>query len=483
MKQGFIFFLFCLFFLFAAQHMFAQENSCTDDIKYCDESVNKIIHKHGGKWDGNECLYAFDVENVSCGQGGSDHDAQCPDNITYCDPRYNKTVQKHGGKWDGTECLYAFTVKGDCPQPTTSVEKKNQCPDDISYCDTNYNLTIRKHGGKWDGTQCQYAFDKVGTCGQPASVPNQPIEPTITNFDCAIQSNNGRFALYHCAASALVDSPIQWEWRMNNGSWNRLSSGVTFAPSGNSTNQQIPLQSSSAVFDAHIPTNTDGTMEVRYLASNGIAAADVFQFPIAADVNPSDISASYARNVGYQIDMWDNFVLSNVNDRDFAFKELVKACPNANKDHISVIYNRCVGAGINPALCFAAWRSESRCGSVGAEFGFPDRSDHAFNQTFEGQLDLFIDKYKPNNDNPTLPVVQCRNIPNDINMYFKCHCGPNTDSGYTCDNNKQYVYLIWSNYDDIVPKEKGTYGAYTGMITNPWLCWARTPNANCFSNL
>src|SRR3989338_9557877 len=33
--------------------------SCSDDLKYCDESINKIVHKHGGYWDGSQCQYAF----------------------------------------------------------------------------------------------------------------------------------------------------------------------------------------------------------------------------------------------------------------------------------------------------------------------------------------------------------------------------------------------------------------------------------------
>jgi len=45
-------------------------SSCPDDLKYCDTSVNKIVHKHGGVPDSSQpggCRYAFDVTTESCG--------------------------------------------------------------------------------------------------------------------------------------------------------------------------------------------------------------------------------------------------------------------------------------------------------------------------------------------------------------------------------------------------------------------------------
>ncbi len=38
--------------------------SCNDDVRYCDENVGRIIHKHGGYYDGRSCQYAYDQEDV-----------------------------------------------------------------------------------------------------------------------------------------------------------------------------------------------------------------------------------------------------------------------------------------------------------------------------------------------------------------------------------------------------------------------------------
>lgn len=38
--------------------------SCSDDLRYCDTNVNKIIHKTGGIWNGSQCVYAFVPEEA-----------------------------------------------------------------------------------------------------------------------------------------------------------------------------------------------------------------------------------------------------------------------------------------------------------------------------------------------------------------------------------------------------------------------------------
>lgn len=48
--------------------------SCPDDHNYCDTNTNRMIHKHGGYWDGNMCVYAF-TDAGSCGSAPA---PQCP---------------------------------------------------------------------------------------------------------------------------------------------------------------------------------------------------------------------------------------------------------------------------------------------------------------------------------------------------------------------------------------------------------------------
>ncbi len=74
--------------------------SCNDDVEYCDGDTK--IHKHGGYWDGNQCVYAFDPIG-SC----ESTTPTCSDDLEYCDQQTNKLIHKHGGYWDeeGNECV------------------------------------------------------------------------------------------------------------------------------------------------------------------------------------------------------------------------------------------------------------------------------------------------------------------------------------------------------------------------------------------
>ncbi len=93
----------------------------------------------------------------------------CEEDVQYCDG--NTMVHKHGGYWDGNQCVYAFDNVGQCGVPTPQPQP---CEEDVQYCDGN--TMVHKHGGYWDGNQCVYAFDNVGQCGQPAPTPT-PFVP------------------------------------------------------------------------------------------------------------------------------------------------------------------------------------------------------------------------------------------------------------------------------------------------------------------
>src|SRR3989344_7698265 len=71
----------------------------------------------------------------------------CPDDLRYCDTNINKIVYKHGGYWDGTQCIYAFDQEGACNVPAPV-----SCPDDLRYCDTNVNKIVHKFGGVPDAS-------------------------------------------------------------------------------------------------------------------------------------------------------------------------------------------------------------------------------------------------------------------------------------------------------------------------------------------
>src|SRR3989338_6925085 len=132
------------------------------------ECVNDRTFLGGDEGDDANWVPGCDSGSGSGGQGGQGGQpaVSCPDDLRYCDTNINKTVYKHGGYWDGTQCVYAFDQEGACNVPAPV-----SCPDDLRYCDTNVNKIVHKFGGVPDASQpggCRYAFEQEAACNVPA---------------------------------------------------------------------------------------------------------------------------------------------------------------------------------------------------------------------------------------------------------------------------------------------------------------------------
>ncbi|MBI2593366.1 hypothetical protein HYW44_01875 [Candidatus Daviesbacteria bacterium] len=125
--------------------------SCNEDTYYCDG--RKYIHKSGGYWDGDKCVYDFDDQGYVEGKCGV---PRCNQDIRYCDG--NETIHKFGGYLDKSngECVYDFDnegrKEGKCGNPS--------CDEDTYYCDNGE--TIHKTGGYFDNGECIYDFQHTG---------------------------------------------------------------------------------------------------------------------------------------------------------------------------------------------------------------------------------------------------------------------------------------------------------------------------------
>lgn len=125
-----------------------------------------------------------------------DGGASCSDDQEYCDN--GRKIHKHGGYWDGEQCVYAFDDVGSCDDGGGGGGTPS-CNDDQEYCDGNQK--IHKHGGYWDGSQCVYAFDNVGTCGTGTVAQSctpvitfgndQPVIESSPAMDCSTRASVG----------------------------------------------------------------------------------------------------------------------------------------------------------------------------------------------------------------------------------------------------------------------------------------------------